>query len=53
MAIDKNIKELAIMIMKANNEDHDNWLNEQYQSKINESTKLLTECLSLKLKENE
>lgn len=52
MAIDKNLKELASAIMKANDEDHDTWLNEQYQSKINENTKLLSECLNLKFKEN-
>lgn len=49
MAVDKNLKELAIAIMKSKGIDHDVWLTEQYQSTINENTKLLTESLSLKL----
>lgn len=49
MAIDKNLKELAVAIMKSNGTDHDTWLTEQYQVMVSENSKLLAESLMLRL----
>lgn len=49
MAIDKNIKELATVILKTQGIDHDTWLTEKYQEVISENTKVLTEALNFKM----
>lgn len=49
MAIDKNIKELATVILKTQDIDHDTWLTEKYQEVISENTKVLTEALNFKM----
>lgn len=49
MAVDKNLKKLGDMILKAKGVDPDAWLTEQYQNMINQNTQLLTESLSLTL----
>ena len=45
MAIDKNKKELASEIMRLKGIEHDNWLNNKYQSIIDDNTKLLIDSL--------
>lgn len=45
MAVDKDLKELATTILKMSGKDHDTWLTEQYQGLVNDSAKLITNCL--------
>lgn len=46
--LDKDAKELAVEILKAENIDYDQWLNEQHRNLIFKNTKLIREGLALK-----
>lgn len=41
MAIDKNLRELASAILKANGIDHDKWLSDKYTQLIVENASML------------